>query len=292
MNQLYAPFERPAPAPLAPPAYDTPAPASWMQPFPLRRPSDAIAACPLPAGFLKETAGISAGAQNVLGGFPGFGQIAQLIQQLIAALQQLFGNQQPSEPAYTDATASSTGDPHLAFNGTQTNGIANAQRYDSMSSHADLLDSDSFDGGFQISTTVTQPAANGTTMNKSATITANNGQTVITMENTGTATITASGQQLSIDPGQTLDLGNGETVTKNQDGSLTVINVNGEGGAIRTTLKPTGTGVDITATAHNVDLGGDITRPASSVVHPLEIQPPLITPHNPQHRFLHLNNWS
>lgn len=283
MNQLYAPFERPAPSPFAAPPYDAlPAATQWTQPFPLRRSPDAIATCPLPPNYLNQTAGIAGGSQAVLGGFPGLGMISQLIQQLIGVLQQFFGNQTPPEPAYANATASSTGDPHLAFNGTQSNGTANTQRYDSMTSHPDLLDSDSFDGGFQISTVATPPAPNGTTMNKSATITSNYGRTSITMQNTGEAAITVSGQNVSIDLGQTLDLGNGETVTKNQDGSLTVININGEGGAINTMLKPTGAGVDVTSSAHNVDLSGDITRPAAPpLIHPLQYQPPLLTPHTP-----------
>ena len=57
---------------------------------------------------------------------------------------------------YASANGSSTGDPHLAFS---ANG--NTAKWDSMTGHGDLLDSNSFNGGFQLSTQTTTPSANG-----------------------------------------------------------------------------------------------------------------------------------
>jgi len=197
--------------------------------LPLRRPTDGIFQR---QGYPQNQMGANAG-NFMLGTFPTYGPIGQLIQQLMALLQQVLGTLggisqgQPPENFYTDATASSTGDPHLAFNGTQANGQAQNAHFDSMSSHNDLVDSDSFAGGYQVATQVMTPNANGVTSNQSATVTTNYGATQVSLDRTGTASITENGQALAIAAGQTLDLGNGETVTKNNDGSLSVINVNG-----------------------------------------------------------------
>ena len=63
---------------------------------------------------------------------------------------------------------------------------------------------------------------------------------------------------ISLANGQSYDLGNGETVTRNANGSLAVTDNNGMGGTITTTLSENGQGVDVTAQANNVDLGGDL----------------------------------
>ncbi|MGB8907712.1 MAG: hypothetical protein WCC84_03070 [Candidatus Cybelea sp.] len=158
-----------------------------------------------------------------------------------------FGN----ERFFQNASGASDGDPHLSFNGA---------RWNNMSSQPDLLDSDSFAGGFRISTQTTPPNANGVTWNQSATVSLNNGATTISMNDNGQASITSYGQSLSISRGQTLQLGNGESVTCEENGSLRVSAQNGSGGNIETTLAPEGKGVNVDVTAHDVDLGGTLVH--------------------------------
>ncbi len=156
-----------------------------------------------------------------------------------------------NERFFQNASGSSEGDPHLSFNGAKWN---------NMSSQPDLLNSDSFAGGFRISTQVTPPNAKGVTWNQSATVSLNNGATKITMNNNGDASITNDGQSVSIQRGQTLALGNGESVTYEQNGSLRVSAENGSGGRIETTLTAEGKGVNVDVTAHDVDLGGTLVN--------------------------------
>lgn len=204
-------------------------------------------------------------ASPLLNGIP-FGS---LVQQLLAAFERLLstigslsGNAS-AEPVYANATASSTGDPHLAFDATNANGQRANARYDSMSSHDDLLHSRSFAGGYRVSTAVTAPQQNGVTYNQSATVTTDFGDTSVTLDKSGTATIVSHGQQLSIAGGQSIDLGNGETVTRNADGSLAVDDRSRRGGSIVTTLRSNGQGVDVNVQAHDVALGGDLASAAA-----------------------------
>ncbi len=186
-----------------------------------------------------------------------------IVQQLIAIIQQLvsmwgLGNASNSQSYFQNATASSTGDPHLAFNGTGVSGNTSQTHFDSMVDHANLLDSDSFNGGYQISTKTTQPDANGITYNQQATISTNYGRTQVTLDKTGNAYVTQNGQQYTLANGHSYDLGNGETATRNNDGSLVVTDANEAGASIATTLSQNGSGVDVNTQAHNVDLGGDL----------------------------------
>jgi hypothetical protein len=275
MSQLNVPLERPqqqfgAASPLIAQTFN-PAPdwgSSAAGLLPMRRPADGILFSPV-------------APQNQIGGqitnallsnMPQMGPLGPLLQQLYAMVQQLLGalgaGANQSENAYADATASSTGDPHLAFNGTQATGQTQSARFDSMVGHSDLLDSDSFAGGYQVSTQVTAPNANGVTTNQCATISTDCGGTRVCLDRTGAASITENGQAVAIASGQTLDLGNGETVTKNTDGSLSVINVNGQGATINTTLRATGSGVNVSTTAHDADLGGDIVNAAQPAPQP------------------------
>lgn len=200
-----------------------------------------------------------------------FGPLMGMLQQLMQMLQSLMGygcnapygpggcppygnvGAPPSgnERFFQNASGSSDGDPHLSFNGA---------RWNNMSSQPDLLSSDSFSGGFQISTQVTPPNAKGVTWNQSATVTLNNGATTIGMTDSGQASITSYGQSLSIARGQTLALGNGESVTYEENGSLRIGAQNGFGGNIETTLTPEGKGVNVDVTAHDVDLGGTLVH--------------------------------
>jgi hypothetical protein len=156
-----------------------------------------------------------------------------------------YGNEQ----YYANATGASQGDPHLSFNGNT---------WDNMTSQPNLLQSNSFPGGYQISTQVTPPSANGITHNQSATIAMNGGATTVGLNNQGQPSIQEYGQNVPISPGQTLQLGNGEDVTCNANGSLTVVAQNGSGGQITTTLTRAGQGVNVSVNAQNVDLGGTL----------------------------------
>ena len=201
-----------------------------------------------------------------------FGSLMGMLQQLMQMLQSLTGygcnppyGQQAGGPPYgsgscppygnerffQNATGSSQGDPHLSFNGA---------RWNNMTSQPDLLNSNSFAGGFQISTQATPANGKGVSWNQSATVSLNDGATKISMNNDGQATITKNGQSVAIAKGQTLQLGNGESVTMEQNGSLRVSAENGNGGRIETTLTAQGRGVNVDVAAHDVDLGGSLVN--------------------------------
>ena len=179
-----------------------------------------------------------------------FGPLMAMLQQLMQMLQSLMGyGGCGNERFFQNATGASDGDPHLSFNG---------QKWNNMTSQPDLLSSDSFAGGFRVSTQVTPPNGKGATWNQSATVTLNNGATTVTMNNNGEASITSYGRQIAIQRGQTVQLGNGESVTCDQSGSLHVVAENGAGGRIETTLNPQQKGVNVDVVAHDVDLGGTL----------------------------------
>jgi hypothetical protein len=187
-----------------------------------------------------------------------------IVSQLIDIIKQLLLSFGQNQNFFSSATASSTGDPHLAFDGTDAAGANRQSHFDSMTAHRDLLDSASFAGGYKISTAVTQPAANGVTYNREATISSNFGRTRVSLDNAGNVKILSNGRAVSIAQGQTIDLGNGESVTRNADGSLAVTEQNGMGGSITTHLSENGSGVDVNVQAQNVTLAGDLV-PATSL---------------------------
>ena len=73
------------------------------------------------------------------------------------------------------------------------------------------------------------------------------------------------GRQLVLGKGESATLSGGERVTVNQDGSLVVNDSNRHGGTIATTLRATGSGVDVTTHAHDLALGGDAIAHDASV---------------------------
>lgn len=188
--------------------------------------------------------------------------IGTIIAQLMSILQQLlrsfggFGQFGAQESNFSSAQGSSTGDPHLAFTGTNANGSTEQTKFDSMNGHGDLFDSDSFNGGYRVSTAVTQPDARGVTWNRNAVISTQYGNARVSLDDTGVARVDQNGETL-ID-GQTIDLGGGETVSRNADGSVLVNDSTAAGGTLATTLRQNGNGVDVSFAATNVDLGGDL----------------------------------
>lgn len=198
------------------------------------------------------------------------------------------------EQRYANATASSTGDPHLAFNATAQNGTSANAKWDDMHSHADLLDSDSFAGGYRVSTTATAPNANGITYNGSAAVATNGGNTRVSLDANGNATLLEDGRSINIADGRNLDLGNGENVARAQDGSLTITDRNRHGGSITTTLRDNGSGgVDVNASAQNVDLGGYLAGANGANAAAAQTVPawrPSFAPRHPQERGYDFSN--
>lgn len=235
---------------------------------------------PMPAPTLPVAGGgIGGGANGIIQ------QLLNIIRQLLSAMGLgglgvggFGGNSwtgpQGNEQYFQRANGSSAGDPHLSFNGTTSSDTNDSTKFDSMTGHNDLLDSDSFAGGYQISTSVTQPGANGVTYNQQATISTNFGNTQVSLDKNGNASIVTNGQTISLANGQSYDLGNGESVTRNADGSVAVTDNNGMGGNITTTLSENGQGVDVNTQASNADLGGDLLNQPGQMV-------PLNTPNTP-----------
>jgi hypothetical protein len=179
-----------------------------------------------------------------------------------------------NEAFFTNASASSWGDPHDTFNGNAPGGQSVNQSWDNMSSHGNLLDSNSFAGGYRVATQVTQANAQGVTMNQSASITTDSGNTVVSLNASGQYQISSYGNNVTLQSGQTAQLDRGEAVTLNADGSLTVTDSNASGGQISTTLRANGNGgVDVKAQASNVDLGGYLVTHAD--------EPDAQQPHRP-----------
>lgn len=280
MNQLSAPLERLPQFDMQTSAFFDPRSDSGglnaSGPPSLQR-ADAISSWPLQPQAAGQD-GNPSGLRSSFGSILGFGGIGSLVQQLIGLLQRLIqmvsgseatlsGATDPSaagpEEFFRQATGGSAGDPHLSFNGVDRSNHVETSRFDSMTDHSNLLDSNSFQGGYRVSTKVTSPNSNGVTLNQQATITTNFGRIHVSLDGNGNATITQCGQPRTINPGQTLDLGNGQTVSKNSDGSLTVVNLNESGGKIATTLTANASGgVDVSADATGVNLGGDLVAEA------------------------------
>ncbi len=209
------------------------------------------------------------------------GSIAAILTGLVSMLQQLVGsflnqnqNQPPSQDRnlrqnqncahagpkqqrYEDIDVSSTGDPHLAAVGTREGGGAVDAHWDSMASQNDLVHSTQIDGGYRVSTAVTQAGANGVTSNQSATVHANFDQDAVTMNRDGSFGIYDNGNEVRLGKGESAVLSGGETVSENQDGSLIVSARSATGGTIATTLRADGQGVDVTTHAHEIAVGGE-----------------------------------
>jgi hypothetical protein len=95
----------------------------------------------------------------------------------------------------------------------------------------------------------------------------------VSLNNQGQTSIQEYGQNVPISAGQTVQLGNGENVTCNANGSLTVVAQNGNGGQITTTLAHSGQGVNVDVSAHNVDLGGTLANSGQQVYPDVQNRP-------------------
>jgi hypothetical protein len=202
-------------------------------------------------------------------------QLASQVQQSIAKLSNaLMGTPTASTPTTTGAPQSassgaatfanvslgSTGDPHLS--GTEQNAdgsTANVNsKFDSMVGHQDLFSTRDFGDGFHVSTSVTQPGANGITQNASATASMDGGRESVSMTNNGTISVTDHGQAVALTPGQSLTLSGGQQVSEAANGSVSISESN-FGENLTTTFTSNGSGgVDVTAQGQNVTLRGDL----------------------------------
>lgn len=231
--------------------------------------------------------GYGAGTSNTQGSL--LSMLGSLLQQLGSYLSQLTGggngsgygtggygaggyggSSGPSQYAQ-NVTLSSTGDPHLAETGTIASGGTTStvnSRFNSMTSHADLVSTNGVRGGYQVSTTVTAPNANGVTYNQSATVTTANGNDAVTMTNGGNVSITQFGQTTTLADGQSMQLTNGATVARAADGSVTISETNANGGSISTTLRQNGPGVDVTTNAQGLRIAGDIVNGSTNAAQP------------------------
>ncbi len=249
------------------------------------QPGDAIA-----RSWWTPTAGTAAGANSSIfsGLFGGVGasngSIAGILTGLVNLLQQLVSSflsqnhvQPPQQqqrctgagsgqPRFENLDVSSTGDPHLAATGTREGpGGERAvdAHWDSMSSQNDLVHSTQIDGGYRVSTTVTQPGTNGASWNQSATVHANFDQDAVTLNRDGSFAIFDNGSEVRLGKGESAVLSGGETVSENQDGSLIVSARSATGGTIATTLRVNGNGVDVTTHAHEIAVGGEAVEHAA-----------------------------
>jgi hypothetical protein len=258
--------------------------------------ADAISLAPNYAGVAIPNQGGGPYGGGLYGGpssgSTGLGNFGSMLNGIMCALQNalsslgsLFGGGPgTSQPApvggsmpqtmFSNATASSVGDPHDAFSGTTASGTSVDSHWDSMRGHANLLDSNSFAGGYRVATTGTAPQANGVAYNGCATVTTDGGATSVSLNANGSYAVCENGQNVTLTTGQAVSLDGGETVTRNADGSLSIADSNGTGGSITTTLKTDGSGgVDVNASASNVDLGGYLVNRTDERLNPPPVQP-------------------
>lgn len=190
-------------------------------------------------------------------------RLSSIFETLASLLGSALGNVTGAPPGaagqqlFARATASSTGDPHEAFHGATPDGIHVDGTWDSMSSHADLLSSDSVAGGYRISNAVTQPRANGVTLNARVDVATDDGRTNVGMNADGSYDVSQFGRRVDLVEGRAVRIDEHESVTLNADRSITIQENARDGGAISTTLRSNGSGgVDVSNDATNVDLGG------------------------------------
>lgn len=168
----------------------------------------------------------------------------------------------PGTTLFSNATLGSVGDPHLSVSGTTAgSGTPIDAHFDSMSSHADLFSTPSF-GGFTVATAASAPSASGVTTNASATAVLDHGADAITMNADGSLAVTSGGRAIDVADGTSVTLDGGATLSRASSGALTIADTTPSGRSLSTTFAANGSGVDVTATAQNVALGGDLIQQA------------------------------
>ncbi len=202
----------------------------------------------------------------------GSGGLMGMLQQMISAFGNALqsgaqaalggGSTVPANTLFSSATLSSAGDPHLSLCGTTAASATPLDaHFDSMTSHADLFSTPSF-GGYQVSTTTSAPNPNGVTTNASATAMLDHGADTMTMNADGSLAVTSGGQAIDIADGTSATLAGGATISRADNGAVTIADTNAWGRSLSTTFAANGSGVDVTAQAQNVALGGDLVQTA------------------------------
>jgi hypothetical protein len=172
------------------------------------------------------------------------------------------GSAVPANTLFSSATLGSVGDPHLSLTGTTSASATPVDaHFDSMTSHADLFSTPSF-GGFSVATTASTPNANGITTNASATAVLDHGADAITMNADGSLAVTSGGQAIDVADGTSATLAGGATISRADNGAVTIADANPWGRSLSTTFTANGSGVDVTAQAQNLALGGDLVQQA------------------------------
>jgi hypothetical protein len=211
------------------------------------------------------------------------GQLANVVQQYIGRLgNALLGTSTSGNgtgttgprgvTAFQNVTLGSTGDPHLSVTGTvehqdgTTAGVNS--HFDSMTAHSDLFSTRDFGDGFNVATTVTQPNANGVTLNASATATMDGGLDSVTMTAGGGVAVTSGGNSIALAAGQSVRLAGGAVVSEAANGSVSIAETNFGQNLTTTFAQNGGGGVDVTATGNNVTLSGDLLTGGSTPVAP------------------------
>jgi hypothetical protein len=242
------------------------------------------------------------GSSAAFGG-SGVNGISGILAQLMSSVQQsisqlsnaLMGTPSSAMPnAATNAQANpangsatfqnvslaSVGDPHLSVSGTEQNADGSTvgvnSKFDSMTGHADLFSTRDFGDGFHVSTSVTQPSANGITQNASATASMNGGRESVTMSNTGAVSITDHGKAVALSVGQSLRLSGGQTVSEAANGAVSITESSFSENLTTTFTNNGGGGVDVTAQGQNVTLSGALITGGSTPVAqaPANVRPP------------------
>jgi hypothetical protein len=237
-------------------------------PFPAGSPGNA----PLSSdGFRPAWFGRLSGAANEPSGASGLGAIlarlAGQVQAYIGKLGMALLGAQPAAPstpatAFSNVSLASTGDPHLSVSGTQQNADGTSsnvdKHFDSMAAHADLFSTRDFRDGFNVSTTVTQPSANGITQNASATASMEGGRESVTLGSDGALSVLDHGQSIALTAGASVTLSGGQRVSEAANGAVSIAE-SSFGANLTATFTPNGGGgVDVTATGQNVTLSGDL----------------------------------
>ncbi len=249
---------------------------SWLSP---REP------VPTPGDGFGFGGGQGSGAFGGLTGLIGslMNQMSGIFQMLASLLSSATGNGNGSaassgnagQQAFAHATASSTGDPHETFDGTKTSGERVDGKWDSMTSHRNLFSSDSFDGGYRVSNTVTQPNPSGVTMNARVNVATDGGQTNVAMNADGSYDVSQFGHHVDLVQGRAVRLNENEAVTLNADKSITIAETDRAGGSISTTMRSNGSGgVDVSNDAKNVDLGGYLVSKTDGDADPVALAGP------------------
>ena len=173
---------------------------------------------------------------------------------------------------FVSVQVSSKGDPHEIITAKTAKGKSFTDRWNSMTAHATLLDSNSFGNSFRVSSEVTAPNAHGVTHNKSVSI--DDGNTRVTMNNNGTYRVTSGDHVYTLSDDHPVHVGNGETITLSKDKSATngvslaVTQTGAHGAKLDATLEADHGGVNVSATGQNVDLGGYLVNGKHNTVDP------------------------